>query len=132
MCIMAMTRKRPIRNSECWTYIAWLEKKAKSVKLFNQWCIQMGFTWILFWAQLGYFLFRKMRPSFVPHDTFYQNCTNSFARLNTGKINWSLKFRHLLKFYCCYGNKNDPQSRLKIEKLPFWTKFKRLETFFKN
>ena len=28
-----------------------------------------------------------------------------------------------LNFYGCYGNKNGLKIRLKIEKLPFWTKF---------
>ena len=39
----------------------------------------------------------------------------------------SVKIWHLFKIQRCYGNKNGGQSRLKIEKLPFWTKFKALE-----
>ena len=31
-----------------------------------------------------------------------------------------------LNFYGCYGNKIGRQNRLKIEKSPFWTKFKAL------
>ena len=39
----------------------------------------------------------------------------------------SVKIGHLFKFQRCYGNKNGEQSRLRIEKLPFWTKFTALE-----
>ena len=36
----------------------------------------------------------------------------------------NVRFLHLFYFYRCYGNKNGRQNRLKIEKLPFWAKFK--------
>ena len=36
----------------------------------------------------------------------------------------SVKFRHLFKFYRCYGDKNGRQNRHKIAKLPFLTIFK--------
>ena len=36
----------------------------------------------------------------------------------------SVKILHLFKFQRCYANQNGGQSRLKIEKLPFWTNLK--------
>ena len=45
----------------------------------------------------------------------------------------SVKFWHLFYFTGCYGNQNDQQKRLKIEKLPFWAKFEAFgDRFFKN
>ena len=45
----------------------------------------------------------------------------------------SVKFRHLFKFYRCYGNQNGRQNRHKIEKLPFLTKIKAFrDRIFKN
>ena len=40
------------------------------------------------------------------------------------------KFWHLFKFNGCYRNKNGHQNRHKIEKLPFWAKFKAFQTDF--
>ena len=34
-----------------------------------------------------------------------------------------IQYWHLFYFYRCYGNKNGHQNRLKIGKLPFWTRF---------
>ena len=41
-----------------------------------------------------------------------------------------VKFRHLFKFYRCYGNKNGRQKRLKTEKLPFGPNLRLLKTDF--
>ena len=49
------------------------------------------------------------------------------------KNNQSVKFWHLFYFYPCCRNKNGRQNRHKIEKWPFWTKFKAFgDRLFKN